>query len=175
MESDSWIFWILCEMFSWHKIMLLSQVGVKIEGRPLKAADLQWSNEKRTACFWFLVYKKACACVFLGVLQKLFCWSWCLALNHCWLEAEKGNEGYWQERSVLWMCHNRLAKECALHTHVYAWLLGSIRSYAQEKWLASGSHTAMCGNELRARAVPAIAWTSINTSSSVRSLPYLLV
>lgn len=107
MGSDSGMFWILCEMFSWHRIMLLSEIGVKIEGCALKAADLQQPNKERTTCFWFLIYRKACACVFLEVL-KLFFWSWCLALNQHWLEVEKRDGGYWQERSVLggvlWSC-----------------------------------------------------------------------
>ena len=50
------------------EIVLLSETGAKIEGCALKAAALQHPNKQRTACFGFLAYRKACACVFLEVL-----------------------------------------------------------------------------------------------------------
>lgn len=41
------------------------------------------------------------------------------------------------------------ARKHVLNAHVCAWLLGSIRSCAKEKWLTVGSLAVMCGNELR--------------------------
>lgn len=119
MGSESGMFWILREMLSWHRIMLLPEIGVKIEGCALKAADRQQPNKERAACFWFLVYGKACACVSREGLQKLFCWSWCLALNQCRLEVEERDGGYWQERSML----GGVSRSCWLWGGAALWVL----------------------------------------------------
>lgn len=106
--------------------------------------------------------KKGMNMCFLEVLQRLSCWSWCLAQNHSWTEVRRQDVGDWHRG-----CHGPATswtflalgkdvkkngsrrQESMSWTLRCAWLLGSIRSCAKEKWLTVGSLAAMCGNELR--------------------------